>query len=98
MAKADHIKKLVASFGRSQEFRATTLRIIDEAANQGKKPFADALRKILDANVGSDYQASQPRLTSLGSQVDPATTLVDEINVTRGLRDIVSKPRHAGAR
>ncbi len=92
MAKADHIKKLVASFGRSQEFRATTLRIIDEAANQGKKPFADALRKILDANVGSDYQASQPRLTSLGSQVDPATTLVDEINVTRGLRDIVLNP------
>ncbi|WP_065752326.1 AAA family ATPase [Bradyrhizobium paxllaeri] len=89
MAKADHIKKLVGSYGRSQEFRAAALRIIDEAANQGKKPFADALRKILDANVSPDYQASQPRLTSLGSQVDPATSLVDEINVTRGLRDIV---------
>ena len=89
MAKADHIKKLVASYGRSQDFRAAALRIIDEAANQGKKPFADALRKILDANVGPDYQTSQPRLTSLGSQVDPATSLIDEINVTRGLRDIV---------
>jgi SpoVK/Ycf46/Vps4 family AAA+-type ATPase len=89
MAKADHIKRLIASYGRSQEFRAAALRIIDEAANQGKKPFADALRKILDANVSSDYQASQPRLTSLASQVDPSTSLVDEINVTRGLRDIV---------
>jgi hypothetical protein len=72
MAKADHIKKLVASFGRNQEFRAATLRIIDEAANQGKKPFAEALRKILDATVRPDYQSpSQPGLTSLASQIDP---------------------------
>jgi hypothetical protein len=46
MAKADHIKKLIASFGRSQEFRAAALRIIDDAANQGKRPFAESLRKI----------------------------------------------------
>ncbi|MDQ2081717.1 ATP-binding protein [Xanthobacteraceae bacterium Astr-EGSB] len=90
MAKADHIKKLVASFGRSQEFRAATLRIIDDAATQGKQPFADSLRKILDANVRPDYQASgQPSLTALASQIDPATDLVDEITVSRGLNDIV---------
>lgn len=43
MAKADHIKKLIASFGRNQEFRAAALRIIDDAANQGKRPFAESL-------------------------------------------------------
>jgi hypothetical protein len=43
MAKADHIKKLVASFGRNQEFRAATLGIIEEAANQAKGPFAESL-------------------------------------------------------
>ena len=43
MAKADHIKKLIASFGRNQEFRAAALRIIDDAANQGKRPFAELL-------------------------------------------------------
>ena len=52
MAKADHIKKLVASFGRNQEFRAATLRIIDDATHQGKKPFAEALRKAKDAPEG----------------------------------------------
>jgi SpoVK/Ycf46/Vps4 family AAA+-type ATPase len=89
MAKADHIKKLVASFGRSQEFRAATLRIIDDAENQGKKPFAQALRKILDANVAADYQKSQPNLTSLASQIDPAVGLVEETKAARGQRDIV---------
>jgi SpoVK/Ycf46/Vps4 family AAA+-type ATPase len=93
MAKADHIKKLVASFGRNQEFRAAALRIIDEAANQGKKPFAESLRKILDANVRPDYQAGpQPGLTTLASQIDAAADLVDEITVSRGLNDIVLNP------
>jgi SpoVK/Ycf46/Vps4 family AAA+-type ATPase len=93
MAKADHIKKLVASFGRNQEFRAAALRIIDEAANQGKKPFAESLRKILDANVRPDYQAGpQPGLTTLASQIDAAADLVDEVSVSRGLNDIVLNP------
>ena len=93
MAKADHIKRLVASFGRNQEFRAAALRIIDEAANQGKKPFADSLRKILDATVRPDYQASsQPGLTTLASQIDPTTDLIDEIPISRGLGDIILNP------
>jgi SpoVK/Ycf46/Vps4 family AAA+-type ATPase len=90
MAKADHIKKLIASFGRNQEFRAAALRIIDDAANQGKRPFAESLRKILDASVRPDYQAvPQPGLTTLASQIDPATDLIDEIAVARSLNDIV---------
>jgi hypothetical protein len=84
MAKADHIKKLIASFGRNQEFRAAALRIIDNAANQGKRPFAESLRKILDASVRPDYQAvPHPGLTTLASQIDPATDLIDEIAVAR---------------
>ena len=79
MAKAEHIKKLIASFGRNQEFRAAAMRIIDEADRQGKKPLATSLRKILDANVRPDYRTgSQPGLTSLANQVDPATDLVDD--------------------
>src|SRR6266851_7533993 len=90
MAKADHIKKLIASFGRNQEFRAAALRIIDDAANQGKRPFAESLRKILDASVRPDYQViPQPGLTTLASQIDPATDLIDEIAVARSLNDIV---------
>jgi hypothetical protein len=50
MAKAGHIKKLIARFGRNQEFRAAALHIIDDAVNLGKRRFAESLRKILDAN------------------------------------------------
>ncbi len=93
MAKADHIKKLVASYGRTHDFRAAALRIIEDADSQGKKPFAEALRKILDANVRPDYQTATPQgLTSLAAQIDPATELVDEIAVTRSLADIVLNP------
>jgi SpoVK/Ycf46/Vps4 family AAA+-type ATPase len=93
MAKAEHIKRLIASFGRTQEFRTAALRIIDDAQQQGKKPFAESLRKILDANVQPGYQApAQPSLTSLANQVDPAADMLDAIEITRGLTDIVLNP------
>jgi SpoVK/Ycf46/Vps4 family AAA+-type ATPase len=93
MARAEHIKRLVASFGRTQEFRTAALRIIDDAQNQGKKPFAESLRKILDANVRPGYQVpAQHGLTTLAGQVDPAADLLDTIEVTRGLSDIVLNP------
>ena len=93
MAKAEHIKKLIASFGRTEEFRIAALRIIDDAQQQGKKPFADSLRKILDSNVRPGYQApAQPGLTTLASQIDSVAYLLEEIEVTRGLSDIVLKP------
>jgi SpoVK/Ycf46/Vps4 family AAA+-type ATPase len=93
MTKAEHIKKLIASYGRTQDFRTAALRIIDDAQQQGKKPFADSLRKILEANVRPGYQVlPQPGLTTLASQVDPATDLLDQIEVARGLSDIVLDP------
>ena len=93
MAKAEHLKRLIASYGRNHEFRAAAMRIIDEADQQGKKPLASSLRKILDANVRPDYQAdSKSGLTALANQVDPATDLVDETEATRGLQDIVLNP------
>ena len=94
MAKAEHIKKLIASFGRTHEFRTAALRIIDERAAAGKEAVRRILlRKIFDANVRPGYQApAQPGLTTLASQVDPAADLLDAIEVTRGLSDIVLNP------
>jgi SpoVK/Ycf46/Vps4 family AAA+-type ATPase len=90
MAKAEHIKKLIASFGRTQEFRTAAMRIIDDAQQQGKKPLADSLRKILDANVRPGYQTpTQPGLAALASQVDPVVDLLESVEVARGLSDIV---------
>jgi SpoVK/Ycf46/Vps4 family AAA+-type ATPase len=93
IAKADYIKKLIASYGRSQDFRTAALRIIEDALAQGKKPLADSLRKILDATDQPDYQTlTQPNLTSLPAQIDAKSDLVDEINTVRGLNDIVLSP------
>jgi SpoVK/Ycf46/Vps4 family AAA+-type ATPase len=94
MAKAEHIKKLIASFGRNQEFRTAALRIIDEAQQQGKKPFAESLRRILEANVRPGYQAfpAKQGLTTLASQIDPALDLLDEIEATRSFSEIVLNP------
>jgi SpoVK/Ycf46/Vps4 family AAA+-type ATPase len=47
----------------------------------------------LDANVRPGYQSpAQPGLTTLAGQVDPAADLLDTIEVTRGLSDIVLNP------
>lgn len=93
MAKAEHIKKLIASFGRTQDFRTAALRIIDDAQQQGKKPFAESLRKILDANVRPGYQTpSQSGLTTVANQTDLAADLLEPIEITRGLSDIVLNP------
>jgi SpoVK/Ycf46/Vps4 family AAA+-type ATPase len=93
MAKAEHIKKLVASFGRTHEFRAAALRIIDDAQQHGQKPFAESLRKILDANVAPGYHVTaQPGLTALAAHIDPAADLLDTVDATRGLSDIMLNP------
>lgn len=54
MPKADHIKKLVASFGRNQEFEqlpfaSSMMQLIRESG-----PSSSRLGKILDANVRPD--------------------------------------------
>jgi SpoVK/Ycf46/Vps4 family AAA+-type ATPase len=93
MAKAEHLKKLIASYGKTQEFRTAALRIIDDAQQQGKKPLAESLRKILDANVSPAYQGpTQQGLTTLAGQIDPATDLLDTIDVRRGLSEMVLNP------
>jgi hypothetical protein len=51
MAKAEHVKKLIGSYGRPKDFRAAALKIIEEADTKGHKPLAVSLRKVLEANV-----------------------------------------------
>jgi hypothetical protein len=38
MAKADQIKKLIASYGRPDEFRSAAMTIIDDAHRKGATP------------------------------------------------------------
>ena len=88
MAKADQIKKLVASYGRPAEFRAATLKIIEEEHRIGHRPFAAALKKMLDAHV-TDTPVNTGGLAHIDQVTDPASELLDVTEPKRGLQDIV---------
>jgi SpoVK/Ycf46/Vps4 family AAA+-type ATPase len=89
MAKAEHVKKLIGSYGRPKDFRAAALKIIEEADTNGHKPLAVSLRKVLEANVREEPAPASRGLTHLGEIADPSVELVDAIDPQRGLADIV---------
>lgn len=99
MAKADHIKRLIASYGRPDEFRAVATQIIEDAHRKGHIPLAASLKRTLDSHVRGDAPASSSRiLPTSGSLInadhlnDPALELVDVVEPNRRLDDIVLLP------
>jgi SpoVK/Ycf46/Vps4 family AAA+-type ATPase len=86
MAKAEQIKKLIASYGRPEEFRSAAMTIINDEHRMGHAPLAAALKRVLDASVHPSNGAS--KLTNLDSS-DPAIELVDVTEPSRRLSDIV---------
>ena len=96
MAKADQLKRLIASYGRPDEFRAIATKIIEDEHRKGHIPLAAALRRTLDAHVRSGVETlTAPRPSAPGSLInaesltDPAIELVDILEPKRGLADIV---------
>ena len=87
MAKADQIKKLIASYGRPTEFRAAAMTIIDDAHRKGHVPLAASLKRVLDASVQTSGAPSG--LANIDLLADPAGELVDATEPQRGLQDIV---------
>ena len=96
MAKADQLKRLIASYGRPDEFRAIATKIIEDEHRKGHIPLAAALRRTLDAHVRAGVDTlTTPRSSSPGGLVnaenltDPALELVDILEPKRGLAEIV---------
>lgn len=90
MAKADQIKRLIASYGRPDDFRAAATKIIEEEHRKGHAPLAAALKRVLDASVRDSGTATGTGpLISADHLADPAVELVDVIEPKRGLSDIV---------
>lgn len=89
MAKADQIKKLIASYGRPDEFRSAAMTIIDDAHRKGHAPLAASLKRVLEASVRPAAAPSTSGLANLDIAGDPASELVDILEPTRGLTDIV---------
>ncbi len=88
MAKAEQIKKLIASYGRPDEFRSAAMTIIDDAHRKGHTPLAASLKRVLEASVRSGEPATSG-LANLDVVADPAGELVDVLEPSRGLSDIV---------
>lgn len=90
MAKADQIKRLIASYGRPHEFRVAALSIIEDEQRKGHTPLASSLKRVLDATVQSAEQ--QRPLTALSSRHDATSDLVEIVEPERGLKDLVLLP------
>jgi hypothetical protein len=102
MARGELMKKLLASYGRDEEFRAVAERIIDEEEQKKNLVLARALRRTLDNAVSSESSSSPngsnavegprrdaPRsLAPLLPFPDPASEYVERKEPTRALPDI----------
>ena len=63
MARGELMKKLLASYGRDDEFRAVAEQIIDEEEKKNNRVLARSLRKTLEgAQVGPRDQRPLRRL------------------------------------
>jgi len=89
MPKGELVRKLIASYGRSDEFRAVALQIIEDAEKSNQRPLASSLRKSLDANAAAAPSSNVRRLAPLADATDPAQQFLDAIEPERGAKDIV---------
>jgi SpoVK/Ycf46/Vps4 family AAA+-type ATPase len=96
---AEQIKRLIASYGRPEEFRAAATKIIEDEHRKGHAPLAASLKRTLDAHVRTDAgQGPRPSgLIDANLVSDPALELVDVAEPKRGLGDIVLSAEARGS-
>ncbi len=89
MARGELVRKLFASFGRDDEFRAVALQIIDEEEKKNNRVLARSLRLSLEAGASAPRQRPnrlQPITTARGAASE---TIFDEITPERRLSEII---------
>lgn len=90
MARGELMKKLLASYGREDEFRAVAEQIIDEEERKKNRVLARSLRKTLDKMPANDGRSN--RSTPLIQFPDAAKDLIERIEPERTSQDIVMSP------
>ena len=90
MARGELIKKLLASYGHEEEFRAVVEQIISEEEKKNNRVLARSLRKTLD-NISA---AKRPvgGLSRLIPFPDEANDFIQRVEPVRGLQDILLSP------
>lgn len=94
MARGELMKKLLASYGQEDEFRAVAEQIIDEEERKKNRVLARSLRKTLDnmqENTGKSHG-----LAPLLPFPDAAKDFIERIEPTRSRHDIVLSSDNLG--
>jgi len=86
MARGEHIKKLLASYGQDEKFREVVEQIIADEEKKNNRVLARSLRKTLE-NLGSRPRASG--LSRLVPFPDEARDFIQRIEPERGPQDIL---------
>src|SRR4051812_2899833 len=87
MARGELMKKLLASYGRDDEFRAVAEQIIDEEERKNNRVLARSLRKTLEASP-----SRPPRPKALAPLIpfpEAAGDFVELVEPTHSKQDIV---------
>ena len=88
MARGELMKKLLASYGRDEEFRAVVEQIIADEEKKNNRVLARTLRNTLE-NIGRSATAATSELSRLVSFPDEAKEFIQRIEPRYNARDIV---------
>jgi SpoVK/Ycf46/Vps4 family AAA+-type ATPase len=87
MARGELMKKLLASYGRDEEFRAVAEQIIAEEENKNNKVLARSLRRSLE--VGPSKATKPKALASLIPFPDAAGDFIELVEPNHNKQDII---------
>lgn len=88
MARGELMKKLLASYGRDEEFRAVAEQIINEEEKKNNLALARTLRRTLESRDLS-AKAAERTLAPLIPFPDPASDFIERLEPTHDKSDIV---------
>ncbi|KGJ01724.1 ATPase family associated with various cellular activities (AAA) [Paracoccus halophilus] len=92
MARGELVKKLLASYGHEEEFRAVVEQIISEEEKKNNRVLASSLRKTLD-NIGTAAR-SATGLSRLVPFPDEANDFIQRMVPAHGPQDILLSPEN----
>lgn len=92
MARGELMKKLLASYGREEEFRAVAEQIIDEEEKKNNRVLARSLRKSLEAAPSKN--ARPKALAPLIPFPEAASDFIEPVEPTHNKQDIILSPEN----
>ena len=89
MARGELMKKLLASYGHDDQFRAVAMQIINEEEKKNNHVLARSLRRTLEFAPTSPPSRGPKALAPLLPFPDPSTEFLERVEQTHNASDIV---------